>query len=847
MSRCIWLAVCVALLVLQRAPAGELAVLTDANWDRLAPAGKEADCILGDYAFRSDRLMAVVAQPLPTRNANMTVKQVGGCVIDLTLTGNPNDQLSAYYPGMRRQVFTKAEILQASGKKVVLVCTAPALPAKTEPKADAQPEVRLEYELEDGQPFLLVRSIFKNTFDTPLEFALEDDMRADDFDRKVKAGPADFFWVHDHYFEQAYGILADKHALRTRSDKRTSVIQYLPERSETPSVKLQPGQTYELVRRLVPGSSVLAVKGEAARLRGQALVRCGWHLVDPLYKPVAGVDVTLKQDEIVYGTARSDAWGWVRADLPLEKFTLTCKAPGRTMLQRELDFTTFKADETINTEFELETPSLVVADITDERGGSIPCKVAFKGTGDTSSPNWGPPSARQAVVNLFYSENGRFSVPINPGSYEATLSYGPEYDVVRVPLTVEKSKKTPLKAVLRRAYRTPGWVSADFHSHSTPSGDNTTDQRGRVLNLLCEHIEFAPCTEHNRVDSYTPHLKALGVERLMGTCSGIELTGTPLPLNHQNAFPLKMKPRTQDNGAPTIDIDPQKQIRRLAEWDEHAEKLVQQNHPDIGWLFFDKDGDGTPDEGYKDGFAFMNVIEVHPIHEVLTAAPTRIYADNMGKKMEYNHTIFNWLQLLNQGVRIPGVVNTDAHYNFHGSGGLRNYIRCDATVAGDIDSLQIVRHAKKGHIVMSNGPFLDVKLNDAIPGDDLRLEGGKGKLSMRVSCPNWLDIDRVQVLLNGRPDSNLNFTRKTHPKLFSDKALKFEHTVDLALDKDTHVIVVAIGEESEVGDVMGPMWGRQKPAAMSNPIFADVDGGGFKANGDTLGAPLPVKSGKPVK
>src|SRR5262245_14231472 len=277
------------LLLAGLAPAAELAALTNDNWDRLAADGKEADCILGDYAVRSDRLAAVVAQPLPGRNANMTVRQVGGAVIDLTLTARPNDQLGAFYPGMRRHVFTKAEVVQAKGKKVVLVCTAPAQQAKTEPKADAQPEVRLEYELEDGQPFLLVRSVFKNTFDTPLEFALEDDLRADDFDQKVKAGPTNLFWVHDHYFQQAYGILPEKHALRSRSDKRTSVIQYVPEKSEAATVKLLPGQTYELVRRLIPGPSILTVNGEAARLRGQALVHCGWHLVDPLYKPVAGV------------------------------------------------------------------------------------------------------------------------------------------------------------------------------------------------------------------------------------------------------------------------------------------------------------------------------------------------------------------------------------------------------------------------------------------------------------------------------------------------------------------------------------------------------------------------------
>src|SRR5262249_31088770 len=270
--------------------------------------------------------------------------------------------------------------------------------------------------------------------------------------------------------------------------------------------------------------------------------------------------------------------------------------------------------------------------------------------------------------------------------------------------------------------------------------------------------------------------------------------------------------------------------------------------PDIGWLFFDKNADGTPDAGYKDGFPFMNVIEVHPIHEVLTLEPTRVYLDNSSKRrLAYNHTIFNWLQLLNQGQRIPGVVNTDAHYNYHGSGGLRNFVRCDAKTPGDINPLEIVRHAKKGHIVMSTGPFMEVTLNDAIPGDDVRLPDGKGKLHVRVLCSNWLDIDRVQVLVNGRPEPKLNFTRKTHPQLFGTQSVKVDHPIELALKGDAHIIVVAIGEEHEVGqDIMGAFWGRQKPTAISNPIFIDVDGGGFKPNGDTLGAPLPVKGGRAV-
>src|SRR5260370_42476250 len=110
--------------VLLSAPVrgAELAILTNENWSRLAPEGKEADCILGDYAFRSDRLMVVVAQPLPTRNANMTLRQVGGAVIDCTLVNHPNAQFSAYYSGIRQHLFNNASIIQSNGNRVFLKC-----------------------------------------------------------------------------------------------------------------------------------------------------------------------------------------------------------------------------------------------------------------------------------------------------------------------------------------------------------------------------------------------------------------------------------------------------------------------------------------------------------------------------------------------------------------------------------------------------------------------------------------------------------------------------------------------------------------------------------------------------
>ena len=63
----------------------------------------------------------------------------------------------------------------------------------------------------------------------------------------------------------------------------------------------------------------------------------------------------------------------------------------------------------------------------------------------------------------------------------------------------------------------------------------------------------------------------------------------------------------------------------------------------------------------------------------------------------------------------------------------------------------------------------------------------------------------------------------------------------LSLGEDTHIIVAAAGEGLEMGPVLGPTWGKRMPIAVSNPIFVDVDGGGFRPNGDRLGVSLPIE------
>jgi hypothetical protein len=822
------------------ASAVELVRLTPDTWDEFVPQGKEVDAIYGDYVLRNDQMVAVIAEPLPTRNANMTVRNVGAMIIDLTRRESQSDQLSVYKPNGMVIVFespkgveinvddepvSAAPDLKVSGKSIDWSCST---------TTSSGLEVTVRYLLKDGDDFLHATTAIENTTDEVVSLEVSDYLRADrSFTFGADKGRG-LFWANDDWFRQAYGVLLPGHTFKQGGSRR-SVLSI--QREGSSKVSLKPDVIYAINRKVFPGSSLLEVRSIANRLSGQESFPVSMQVTDPA-GPVVHAKVSVSLDGQEYGSGRTAENGKVSFALPKRAMKARIEAIGREPVESYYSW----EGESARLLVELPEAGYVVGKITDKAGGPIPCKVALHGVEGTATPDFGPDSGAIAVKNLHYTHNGEFRQAIGPGKYEAIISFGPEYDAVFQTIEVRRGEEAQLNAKLLRVVDTTGWVSSDFHSHSTPSGDNTSMQLGRVLNLLCEHVEFCPCTEHNRIDSYVPHLKQLGVEHLMATCTGMELTQSLGTVNHQNAFPLLWKPRTQDGGAPVTDSNPIVQIERLALWDSSSDKLVQENHPNLVQILGDKDNDGKPDGGFEKMFGFMDVIEVHPPEGIFTA-PEK---DERGRLSR--NPIYHWLQMLNLGYRIPGVVNTDAHYNFHETGWLRNYLKSSTDDPAKVDTMEMVHAAEAGHVIMSTGPFMEVTLKSekpsdkptGIPGGDVIAPSGKATLSVRVQCPNWLDVNRVQVFLNGRASKDLNFTRRETPKSFSNEVIKFESDIMLDLREDTHVIVAAIGEGQKLGRIMGPRWGEKPPIAVSNPIFVDVDGEGFKPNGDLLDVPLPL-------
>ena len=788
---------------------------------QLLPGGKEADGIIGDFVLRNNRVEAVVSGNLPLRRANMSTFYgtngiTPGCLYDLTLRGANNDQLVIFTPSAQQGPVSYVRVAKdgRDGEAVVETVVTAA--------NNGGLYKRHEYRLRDDWQGLFIVTTYRNEGKTNRTGSVDDRWM-----RFAKSGKArDIAWgdANDPADKAGYA-----YAWRER-DGFTAPPK---------EISLAPGEELTVARFLAVGHSPLEAFGILAAERGPTGVVAG-RLTD-----ASGAPVLTAKIETLFGTNRvpayPDATGGFSVRLPVDEYEIEISDLGRETIKRTL---AVKADATTRLDTQLSAASAVVFDVRGETGKSIPCKAQFIGINGTKNPNLGPQDRAHGCVDQYHSEKGTFRVQLPPGDYRIIVTRGIEFSHLDQTIQLSPGATPEFKGVLKRLVDTRGWVSADYHNHSTPSGDNVCGTDDRVINLAAEHIEFAPTTEHARFYDWRPHIERLGLRDEINTIAGVELSGDG---PHFNAFPFEPVPFTQDNGAPPWVKDPRLNAVILRDFQGvNPSRWVQINHPDMVENFIDRDGDGRVDGGYLGLGQLIDGLETqnYGASGILGGVPFKIGRDTKtGREAVQYVREFIWLQLLNRGHRYSAVAVCDAHSVYgNGVGGWRMYTPSASDEPAKIDWQENIRHAKAGRIILTSGPFLQVQTEDGIlPGATTRASGSIN-LKVKVQCTDWIDIDRVQVLVNGRPRADVNFTRKSNPQFFADGVVKFDRLINVPLSEDAHLIVVAYGENFDLQTGYGTSpQAKLKPCAYNNPIFVDVDGDGFKPNGDTLDFALPVK------
>ncbi len=811
--------------------SAEVYELGAANFDS-RPLGKEADGIVGDWVLSSAKVKALVSGDLPLRRPNMggfygDGNHTPGGLYDLTLADRDGDQLTILAPCIQKGDVTWIRPLQSDDPQLA------GLEVYTSPQTSGEAIAETHhYLVHDDWQGVLIKTILKNTHATEAKkkniFDHWAQMREQGVVKDIRWANAidpDDRTAYAHSWVDYDGHPRPTERLTSRGNKQEMV-------------ELAAGETLTFCRFVAVGDSPVAAISEIAQWRTDLpTAPITWQLT-------SADDSAMPRARLAFGpkgpSAYPDASGRMAFSWFAGKHDVELIEVGRQTVKENIELA---EDTALERATELPPKSVVAFAVTAD-GQPTPCKAQFLPRRGTSKPNLGPTDRAHGCVDQWHSETGDFQVALPAGDYTVVLTKGPEYSRHQQIVNLAEGQTVEVTADLQRTVDTTGWVGTDFHNHSTPSGDNTCGVRDRLINLAAEHIEFAPTTEHNRLYDWAPYIEELGLAAHLKTVPGLELTGRGA---HLNSFPFQPDPKKQDGGAPVWNADTRVSALTLQNWQKvDDDRWLQINHPDMSDNFIDRDKDGEVDGGFHRLDDFIDAVETQNYRRshILADAPFSIgpAKTGLGKRLNIQRE-FIWLQLLNQGLKVWATGVADAHHvHGNGVGSWRTYVPSSTDNPAQIDWREISKNARAGKMILSSGPYLEVSTAaGAIAGQHEATTTGKVDVKVRVQCPDWMAMDRVQVLVNGRKLPKYNYTKASHREFFQEGVVRFDQTLSIDLQEDAHIIVVATSETGDLSALYGTSQQASiPPCAYNNPIFIDTDGDGFQPNGDTLGFDLPV-------
>lgn len=590
--------------------------------------------------------------------------------------------------------------------------------------------------------------------------------------------------------------------------------------------------------------------------------------------------------------------------LPPGTYDLLVHASGRP----DSDRVTVTITEGAATDVTLTSPRPGEVDVTvsDELGRELPSKVTFYRTDGAAvlEPDYGDHYIGGDPAEVVFLPHGEATVVLPPGSYYAVASRGTEYELgTSEDFTVTDTGKNTLHLQVERSVASPGWISADFHVHGANSFDSGVSLENRVITYAAEGVDFFSSSDHDYLTDYQPTVEDLDLEPWVKTAVGLETT--TLEIGHFLGFPLQSDTIAQSGGA--FDWTGMTPTQILEDLDNLGIAAGYQPmrfvaHPRDGILgYFDQFGFdaytgsvNTPllsrtNEILGDSANFTTDFEglelLNGKRFELIRTPTQPELDTYAAggsltsfqmvqrtaqeqedlidgvyHLAYGQDgqVDDWFTLLNSGIRLTALGNSDSHSRFSIEAGCpRNYVFTGEDDPASLDAQAVADAVKAGHVVASYGPFVDFTANDgaAMVGDTVDTTSGSVTLHIQVQAPTWMAVDRVELYQNG--------TLVHEWTGLDPDVVRFEQDYTATVTKDSWFVVIASGDGDlspvfspvefppiqlqdvvidalsdvpAVGSFLSPAvpiprTGAVLPYAITNPIFVDVDGGSWTPPG----------------
>lgn len=443
----------------------------------------------------------------------------------------------------------------------------------------------------------------------------------------------------------------------------------------------------------------------------------------------------------------------------------------------------------------------------------IPCKVTFENMINTPPLDFGP-SDSLAGRNVFYSITGRETFDVEPGNFRIIVTRGPEYDSVEKLMRLEPGKVQTLNAVLRRVVPTKGWISVDAGVRTNATRGCVVTPQERVITAAAEGVDYIFSGDENVATDLSKAADQMGVTPYVGTGIGMEIPATwQNPLGVFMAFPLKA-------GAPDFTISPTsspdtlfKRIRAL--YPGSLLTVLRPIFPNVGYYtifgYNEKTHQLPKKAGFSEAYDVLEAWEGKRAGARLLALPVawaEIFAGHRHGLLAGSHS--------------SGVVDQEVGYP-------RTYVQVPDDDPQRVSPQEIADSIRAGRVVLTNGPFIDFKVQGKGPGSLVTAVNGYVDVEMTVWAANWVNTYTYELDQNGaflttniNPAGNVTAPLR-YPGKDDRKVRKIRCKTDCILNG------VAIGGKP-LSPIVTPFapgeQGLVYPYAITGPVYVDADGDG---------------------
>jgi hypothetical protein len=316
---------------------------------------------------------------------------------------------------------------------------------------------------------------------------------------------------------------------------------------------------------------------------------------------------------------------------------------------------------------------------------------------------------------------GEFDIELPSGPVYAELVKGFDYRPVRAEIAIAPGQRELTLEIDKPIdHRRAGWITADTHVHFLSPQTAWLEGQAEdinVVNLLATQWGDM----YTNVADYTASASAVSRD---GTIVWVGTENRQHFLGHMNSLGLRSETyaRMCAGGPPESYLgDPV--WTTMADWADHGRRhgaLIVVPHFPMPYSEVVAD-------------VALGKIDGLEVRDFDTGVDT--------------YAVREWYRLLNAGFRVAVVGGTDKMSAAMPLGGVRTYTRLGERQLSFDAWADAVR---AGRTITSTGPYIHLEIEGATIGDEIRLRGNGGTLSVTAEASAFQPLSRLEIVYNGR-------------------------------------------------------------------------------------------------